>query len=337
MAREERSSRPYKNLRPCQEAFEKTTLHVGDVVLEDGASTRLTEREFLNEPFVIKFGKTEEDFNELVLALKHAADVHKISHDQLKVMVVTYSTFWKISESLFCKGLDEFSLSDSTVTVATRTKRDRSLGFPSSQLRIEAYCVLSETIDKQPLSPYRAGTWLTKTTYKLSTDQSFTGFQPRMLDDAARKKFGLEDSPMVQRYMDVEADPTDPASSEEDFGLYVDETLLQTLLDNSRTSGTSIIQRLLGMNIARALIYRAASALNEDTKSLDDIQSSIFDKVLDAFSRDKNGKVKREDKERLFDTVKKRPELFVAIVEDRLVENSKLDKDLIELVKGDAS
>ena len=31
----------------------------------------------------------------------------------------------------------------------------------------------------------------------------------------------------------VDADPTDPASSEEDFGLYVDETLLQTLLDNS--------------------------------------------------------------------------------------------------------
>ena len=224
-------------------------------------------------------------------------------------------------------------MKESRVRLASRNDRPRSVCFPSRQLRIEAYCRLSETIDKRPLRPFRAGTWLAKTVYKLSTDQDFTGFEPKKLDDAARREFGLEDS-MVQRYMDVAADPTDPVSSQEDFGLYVDEELLQHLLDNSRTSMTSVLQRLLGMDIARALIYRAASALKEEKKSLDDIQNSVFDKILDAFSRDEKGKVQREDKERLFDNVRTRPELFVAIVEDRLVQNTRLDKDLKELVEG---
>lgn len=335
MASENRSSRPYSGLRLCQQAFEQTTLRIGsEEVVGDGGSTRVTNREFLNEPFAIHFGENQTTKAHMADELASAVDGHGIGHEDLEILAVAFSPYWKISEKVVSMTFAEFSdLDDPKVTFATRRQRPRVLGFPSSQLRIEVCCCLTRTIEKKPLRPFRKGTWLTKTTHKVGTGQDFTGFEPKRLDAEARTRLDIADYDQTQRFMDVRADPTDPATVEDDFGLYVDEVLLDQLVDSSRTPGTSLIQRILGMDIARAFIYRGAEAIKEQNKSLSDIQGSVFDSVLDAFSQDDNGAVSRDAKEKLFRNAVARPEIFVALVENTL-ETSHFGKDLRDLAKG---
>lgn len=334
MASEYRSSRPYSKLRGCQQAFGQTVLYVGDEEVAHNGSRQITEREFLNEKFQISFGKDKQSFDTLVSELNKAADAHGISHDEIEVMVIASSTWWKFSEKLWSRSLDEFAaLEDPKVTLASRRDRKRSFNFPSRQLRIEACCSLSKTIEKRPLRPYRKGTWLAQSIHLIGTGQDFDGFEPKPLDAAARSKLGIDEYQKTQRFMHVEADPTDPAMTDEDFDLYVDEETLRDLEDNPRSPGTSLITRILGMDMARAIIYRASEAINDGPKSLADIQGSVFDRILDAKCRDDKGAVSQDAKEKLFANVKRSPEIFVALVEDKLGEEG-FGRDLRELASG---
>ena len=62
-------------------------------------------------------------------------------------------------------------------------------------------------------------------------------------------------------------------------------------------------------------------------------QNSVFDSVLDAFCRDEKGAVSEDDKEKLFANVKATPEIFVALVEDKLGDDG-FGRDLRELIGG---
>ena len=92
------------------------------------------------------------------------------------------------------------------------------------------------------------------------------------------------------------------------------------------------MQRILGMDMTRAIIYRASDVIYEDKKSMGDIKNSVFDKVLDAFSRDDKGAVDEDTKEKLFASVRATPEIFVACVEDTL--EAGFGRDIRELVSG---
>ena len=251
-------------------------------------------------------------------------------------MVIASSIYWKTAEKLWSASLGEFAaLDDPTVTLAGRHDRAHSFALPSKTLRIEAGCLLSKTIEKRPLRPFRKGTWLAKTSYRVNTGQDFEGFEPKPLDAPARRQLKIDEYEGTQRFMDVEADPTDPETSDEDLGLYVNELTLKSLEENPNTLGTKLMQRILGMDMARAIIYRASDALYENSKSMGDIKNSIFDKVLDAFSQDDDGAVDQDVKEKLFASVKATPEIFVACVEDSL-EAGDFGKDIREVANGDA-
>jgi hypothetical protein len=333
MASEHRSSRPYSGLRNCQQAFQEAVLRVGEQEVAHGGALRVSATEFLNEKFQISFGEDKETFAILVSELETAAHAHGISNDDLEIVVIASSTYWKITEKLFSVSLGEFAgLNDPNVTLAGRHDRKRPFAFPSKTLKIEAGCLLSRTIEKRPLRPFRKGTWLTKANYAVNTGQDFEGFEPKPLDAPARRKLKIEKYEETQRFMDVEADPTDPDTTDEDFGLYVDELMLKSLEENPRTVGTTLMQRFLFMDMARAIIYRASDAIFQGEKSMGDIKNSVFDKVLDAFSRDDKGAVDENEKEKLFENVKNTPEIFVACVEDTL--QAGFGNDIRELVSG---
>ena len=333
MASEHRSSRPYSGLRKCQKAFQETVLRVGDVEVAHNGSRQVSPTEFLNERFQISFGEDKETFATLVSELETAANTHGISSDDLEIVVIASCTYWKVTEELFSASLDEFTALDGpNVTLAGRHDRERPLTFTAKTLRIEAGCLLSKTIEKRPLRPFRKGTWLAKTHYAINPGQDFEGFEPKPLDAPARSDLKIEEHEQTQRFMDVKADPTDPATTDEDFGLYVDELTLRSLEENPRTLGTSLMQRILGMDMARAIIYRASKAINDGPKSMGDIKNSVFDNVLDAFSRDDKGAVSEDTKEKLFANVKATPEIFVSCVEDTL--EADFGKDIRELASG---
>ena len=333
MASEQRASRPYSGLRKCQQAFQETVLSVGEREVAHGGALRVSVTEFLNERFQISFGEDRQSFATLVSELKTAADTHGISSDDLKIVVIASSTYWKITKELFSASLDEFTALDGpNVTLAGRHDRERPLTFTAKTLRIEAGCLLSKTIEKRPLRPFRKGTWLAKTRYAVNTGQDFEGFEPKPLDAPARRELDIGDYEETQRFMHVEADPTDPETTDEEFVLYVDELTLKSLEENPRTLGTSLMQRILFMDMARAIIYRASDVIYEDKKSMGDIKNSVFDKVLDAFSRDDKGAVDEDTKEKLFASVKATPEIFVACVEDTL--EAGFGRDIRELVSG---
>ena len=333
MASEHRASRPYKGLRKCQQAFQEVVLRVGEREVAQGGALRVSSTEFLNEGFQISFGEDDEAFATLVSELKTAANTHEISTDDLEIVVIASSTYWKVAEKSFSASLDEFAAPDNrTVTLAGRHERARSFKLSSKTLRIEAGCLLTKTIEKRPLRPFRKGTWLTKVHFSVNTGQDFDGFEPKPLDAPARSRLGIDDYQATQRFMDVEADPTDPVTTDEDFGLYVDELTLKALEENPRTLGTSLVQRILGMDMARAIIYRASEAIEDDKKSLGDIKNSVFDKVLDAFCQDDKGVVDENVKERLFASVKTTPEIFVACVEDTL--EARFGQDIRDLASG---
>ena len=334
MASEHRASRPYKGLRKCQQAFQEVVLRVGEREVAQGGALRVSSTEFLNERFQISFGEDDEAFATLVSELKTAANTHEISTDDLEIVVIASSTYWKVAEKLFSASLDEFAAPDNrTVTLAGRHERARSFNLSSKTLRVEAGCLLTKTIEKRPLRPFRKGTWLTKVHFSVNTGQDFDGFEPKPLNAPVRSRLGIDEYQETQRFMDVEADPTDAVTTDEDFGLYVDELTLKALEENPRTRGTSLLQRILGMDMARAIIYRASEAIEEDRKSLGDIKNSVFDKVLDAFSQDDKGVVDENLKEKLFEVVKANPEIFVARVEDTL--EADFGRDIRDLASGE--
>ena len=333
MASEHRASRPYSGLRKCQQAFQEVVLRVGEREVAQGGALRVSSTEFLNERFQISFGEDDEAFATLVSELKTAANTHEISTDDLEIVVIASSTYWKVAEKSFSANFDEFAAPDNrTVTLAGRHERARSFKLSSKTLRIEAGCLLTKTIEKRPLRPFRKGTWLTKVHFSVNTGQDFDGFEPKPLDAPARSRLGIDDYQATQRFMVVEADPTDPVTTDEDFGLYVDELTLKALEENPRTLGTSLVQRILGMDMARAIIYRASEAIEDDKKSLGDIKNSVFDKVLDAFCQDDKGVVDENVKEKLFASVKTTPEIFVACVEDTL--EAGFGQDIRNLASG---
>ena len=333
MASEQRASRPYSGLRKCQQAFQETVLSVGEREVAHGGALRVSVTEFLNERFQISFGEDRQSFATLVSELETAANTHGISSDDLEIVVIASCTYWKVTEELFSASLDEFTALDGpNVTLAGRHDRERPLTFTAKTLRIEAGCLLSKTIEKRPLRPFRKGTWLAKTRYAVNTGQDFEGFEPKPLDAPARRELDIGDYEETQRFMHVEADPTDPETTDEEFVLYVDELTLKSLEENPRTLGTSLMQRILFMDMARAIIYRASDVIYEDKKSMGDIKNSVFDNVLDAFSRDDKGAVSEDTKEKLFANVKATPEIFVSCVEDTL--EADFGKDIRELASG---
>ncbi|MDP7067731.1 MAG: hypothetical protein QF637_08925 [Acidimicrobiales bacterium] len=335
MASEHRASRPYSKLRKCQQAFQETVLRVGKEEVPPNGTLRLSTTDFMNQRFQIEFGEDDEAFITLISELKTAANTHEISTDDLEIVIIVSSSYWKVAEKLFSKGLDEFTASDNrTVTIAGRDERARSFNLFSKTLKIEVGCLLAKTIEKRPLRPFRKGTWLTKVHFSVNTGQDFDGFEPKPLDAPARSRLGIGEYEETQRFMHVEADPTDPVTTDDEFGLYVDELTLKALEESPRTSGTSLIQRILGMDMARAIIYRASQAIEEDEKSLGDIKNSVFDKVLDAFSQDDKGAVDEDLKEKLFAIVKADPEVFVARVEDTL--DADFGRDIRDIASGEA-
>ena len=133
MASEHRSSRPYSGLRNCQQAFQEAVLRVGEQEVAHGGALRVSATEFLNEKFQISFGEDKETFAILVSELETAAHAHGISNDDLEIVVIASSTYWKITEKLFSASLDEFTaLDDDGAEVLATHEGDLLLDGPVS-------------------------------------------------------------------------------------------------------------------------------------------------------------------------------------------------------------
>jgi hypothetical protein len=179
---------------------------------------------------------------------------------------------------------------------------------------IDAFLVLGERLEHQPLRPWRRGTWLSRATFRLRTELEGVGFTILPLTDEKRTELQLPTKTL--RYVALDESPLE-APSIATVTLYVDADLLAHLNKTPRKSWAKAFTDQLAVDVLNAVAMRAVA----DPQIQEATWESLEDKLLGSLLMMVGGKTQGEAEKRaneLLDILRANPTAFLARIEGAL-------------------
>lgn len=339
MGLEQREIRPFESVEALDQLCDAMTLIVGDQVALPDSGLILEEDVYLRTGVALRLAKDIDSLRQLIGELSGDSGASPLAAldltiDDLEFVVISTSWFLRIVDIIDRRPLADLAAGELLVDVSGTPRRD-SLRSPNAGCEIVAMVSLASSRQKQPLRPWRAGTWLARSTFSLSTAQSFNGFTPKPMD--AAKKAELSLPPTCTRFITMgKVSPLDEDTNEDSLEMYVDEALLASMSAMPRSKGSKALQQQFFVDSVTEVARAARENRSDDVPDLDtcawaDIERSLIGKVITALApKSTDAAQQAASCTALLDVLREEPARFVAHAEalagilgsfDALMEN----------------
>jgi len=333
---EHREMRPFESVSLLDGFVESTRLLIGDSVIEPGSTRAVDADVYLHAGVALKLADSIDDVTDFISQLDTDETMRELdlSVDELELVIIATSSFLKIMDIVARYPLRELSKRSLMVDVGGDPRRD-SLLSPNAGCEIDTMVCLSRQKSKVALRPWRKGTWISRATFALTTEQALTGFTPRPMD--AEKKTSLGIPVSTARYITLSTSPLELDTSEDDVEMWVDADLLAQMSAMPKSKGSLALQRQLFIDAVSAIVVAAMrSEGDEDVPTLrtctwPDIEKSLLGRVIGAMappSRDEAERV--ANRSRYLEILRSDPARFLAYAEER-AGVSKSFNELVEV------
>ena len=309
MRTERKTFRPFDVPAAIESFLAEARLRIADSpeVVEPGTRRRVDPAELRLRDFRLELAENDASFGEAIDAVVEASAVY--GEDAVEFVVVVSSAYLKLSDVVVRKPLIDVERS------LTLTDGDaRGFGAIHHGCDVEAFLVLKNEIDQQPLQPWRKGTWLSRATFGLRTGLDGLGFTILPLTDEKRTELSLPSKTL--RYVVIEESPLQ-ASSVATVTLYVDEELLAHLNKTPRTSWARAFTDQLAVDVLAAVAMSALADPNMKEVSWEAVDGTLMGSLLMMVGGRPDGSAK-EHYEALLDVLRANPLDFLARIEGAL-------------------
>ena len=326
MTTSHRDIRPFAPVHAFEELLDKAALLVGGDQIEAGGRKILDEDVFLNSPVTLRLGNA----NLISAAISSASDELArldLDVDQLAFGVFLTSGYLKISEVRHRMPLRELASSAPDLQLSTPV-RPAALRSPRAGCSIEACIVLAVERPQQPLRPWRLGAWVSRRSWDLSTQISFTGFTPRPLTPEAKAELKL--GAKAVRYITLDGvSPIEEGFGEDAVQVWCDADLMAKMSANPRSKASVALQYQLFLDAVQTVVNESRVAERFDLVSWAEIEATILGRVIGMLVPVSAGEVARRSAcASYLDMLKSDAARFMSHVEDVIGVASALDAGL---------
>ena len=277
MSSETRDIRPFNVTTSLERIFSSTKLRFGDqecepnsrITVEDTVTYGIRKAEII---------LTEEsDFEDFKRTLATGASESGISHSLLSILVTISTSYLKITDIVWQHSLIDLE-SIPRILSLTEYGRPRALQASTTGATVDVYLVRTETAQPRALHPWRKGTWLAQTRFRIETQKDISLFRPTPLNDDRRAELCLPAGTL--RYVQMgDHEPTEPYNSTEAPVFYVDQDLLSELSARSNSRAGKALQSQLVMDFVTAIITSAIGEV-KSTNTYRELEESLIGRVV---------------------------------------------------------
>ena len=277
MSSETRDIRPFDVATSLERTFNSTKLRFGDqecesdsrITVEDTVTYGIRKAEII--------WTEESDFEDFKRTLANGASKSGINHSLLSILVTISTSYLKITDIVWTHSLVDLESIPRILNLNERG-RPRALQACITGATIDVYLVRTETAQPRALHPWRKGTWLARTRFRIQTQQDMSLFRPTPLDNDRREELRLP--PGTLRYIQMgDHEPTEPYNSTEAPVFYVDRDLLSELSARSNSRAGKALQSQLALDFVTAAITAAIGKV-KPTDTYRELEESLIGRVV---------------------------------------------------------
>ena len=309
MSLESRTVRPFHSTS-LDEVLTSTTFHFGNQVCDANAGIAVADPETFTRNRGRVVWAPEGEFEDFKGALLQGASDLGVELSALGLLAVASTSYIRRSQVVHRWPLTDLESLDRD-TAITEGERPVALRTGFHGAAVEVYLLLLQELEKHPLRPWRKGTWISRAKFRINVDKGAVLFRPIPLGDEERDRLDLPSGTV--RYVDLEDhDLLEPFGESEPPRFYIDAGFLRQLGARQTSPIALAIQAQLVQDFMAAVIHRAASETEVDTRSWEDIEDSLLGRVL-RFAA--GAGASRDDKQLLLKQVSKSPGRMLARIE----------------------
>jgi hypothetical protein len=297
--------RPFDVPSAVASFLDKARLRIGDSseYVEAGSRRVLDVAELRAGDLTLEVAADETEFSDALMAAVAAAAPY--GEEAVEFVVVVSSSYLKVAEVVARKRMAD-------VERATSLKGNaRPFMAIHHGCDVEAFLVLSDGLDQEPLRPWRKGTWLSRAAFALRTDLDGLGFTILPLTDEKRAELSLPSKTL--RYTSLEESPLE-APSAATVTLYVDAELLAHLKKTPRKAWARAFTDQLAVDVLTAVAFRAARDPQIEEAGWESVEKTLMGSLLVMVGGRADGDSKQHY-EMLLDVLRANPLDFLARIE----------------------
>ena len=309
MASETRVIRPYSGVGRAESAFSHVELEFGGKRLQDGDTAYFLQSEFRESVADLLF-PVESAGSKFAEELTVAIDEMSLSTADVDMRVIVSSSFLRISEVCWSFPCGRLSRLPDRITL-TAPERPAALSAIHHGADVELQLVLNKQLANGPgLKPWRKGTWLSRSQFRLRTTGSWASFSPLELSDEVREGFNLPVG--VVKFVEVKTaalleqgpDIADVVT------LYLDPDVLSHLQMHRGSASVELFQRQLFIDVLGAIVFELTSTGLLNDVDIEQVRGTVVGRILASF-------VQSSRQADLLEVLRDEPRAFLAHVEVR--------------------
>jgi len=304
--------------------FESARLQLGEFVCEPDSSILVDDADiaaFSDAKLVLA---SEDGFEAFKRNLGNGAIAADLGPGLLSLLVTAYTPYLKHTDIAAHHPLTDRDLPRVIELAGTRASQATTSGFT-----VRAYVVLNQTLPRQPLTPWRKGTWLARAEFRAATRNEISPFSFRRLDQENRARFGLGAKTM--RYVDLEGhEVLQPFVDTDRPEFYLDGDLFDQLGVHHKTPTGKALQAQLVLDFMTAVIVTAGRNL-ESHMSYAEVEDSLTGRVVVMIAGRRSS---QDERDRIVRMIRDDPVRVIALAEDSIEEMHKL---LLDSLRSETS
>ena len=245
------------------------------------------------------------------------------------VLVTVRSGYLKTCEVAYCHSLEDPSGISETPRLDECAPDERRPVFCASSngVTIDAYVALAKNVSKPqrvPLRPWRAGTWLAHTRFRVRCRNDAELFRPQPLGDTERENLKLPNGTVT--FAEFDGDITDPEANNHDMcTFWVDRELLETIDAQRRSPAGEFLQRWLFAEFVSAVVLEFSIVEGGESPTSDDVGDSLIGKVAGLLA---GRRASEEHRSELLRICQEKPHMAIAIAQDVLGLRASVGKSM---------
>lgn len=307
MSSESRIIRPF-DAPSFDGIFADARLQLGDLECEPDSSVQLDDADgSIPSPARLVLAP-EAGFVDFKRNLGNGAVASNLGPGLLSLLVTASTAYLKYTDPVAIR-----SLTDQHLPRVVDLSESRAVQSTTSGFTVRAYLVLNQSLPRRPLQPWRKGTWLAHTEFRVVTRDEISPFRFRRLDQESRERLGLR--PKTMRYVHLaEHDVLQPFADSDRPELYLDSDLFDELnVHNSSPTGRALQAQLI-LDFMTAVIIAAGKTL-DSAMSYADVEDSLTGRVVLMIAGPRSS---REERDAVVRLIKDDPAKVIAWAEDSI-------------------
>lgn len=312
MSKETRTIRPFVGIDALESVLDEALLHFGQEACmpNDSTTVDVAPHEYLLRPVSIEWASDEEAFSRFRQRLFDGSRSTGFEPRDLSLVVVASTSYLKIADIVLLRPLSDIE-DLPRIAELTSPIRPEAFSAPFNGFVVDAYVLLSNSVQPRPLKPHVRGTWIAQVRFRIETTLGPALLPPTPLTDQVREHHRLPAKTI--RYLHFgDHDLLEPYREQEQPVFYVDEELLAQLNARRTSPASKAVQLQLAHDFVSAVIRRASGHEGLDGVSYDDVRAALLGSVIRIAA---GTGTTAADRERLLKEIRVNPEYVIARAE----------------------